>query len=348
MSLNFKGNGVNPPIGGKEDTTKASSRERSVGSSISEAGLSYNQRIAGSRNKRPQRINYDLIKQQEDKQMTKENKHEQAKFEVEKHEAHIEMLISVHKEVSDDLNWNEIVHSPRPFDVKEHGPHVTEINRFIEEYKATWRDNFFNRAEARIRKWKESIPQAQEKDQELIDDWDKDILIAKKIVLGDVIAMEEALENINPFEEIFQLGSSINFGIHKTGDKAVIKLQVQNKEAIPETTLSLTKTGKLSKRAIPKGKYFQLYQDYVCSCVLRIAREFFALLPIQLVQVNVYDDSFVDNSEDYGCILSVKMSRDDIKATNFDNIDCSDTIESFHHNMKFLKTKGFKFVEEVE
>ena len=97
-----------------------------------------------------------------------------------------------------------------------------------------------------------------------------------------------------------------------------------------------------------KGKYFALYQDYVCSCALRIARELFTLLPIQETTINVYDDAPADETSGYGCILSVKLSRSDMEQTYFENIDCSDTIETFTHHMKFLKTKGFKFVEEIQ
>ncbi|KYD08249.1 hypothetical protein B4135_3451 [Caldibacillus debilis] len=128
----------------------------------------------------------------------------------------------------------------------------------------------------------------------------------------------------------------------------MVQLMINNRSVVPAKELSLTKTGKLSEKKMAKGKYFQLYQDYVCSCTLRIAREFFHLLPLKDVLVNVYDEAPADSEADFGCILSVRFPREKIESLNFFNIDCSDTIEQFEHRMKFLKTKDFKFVEEIQ
>ncbi|MGP4041937.1 DUF4236 domain-containing protein [Gracilibacillus sp. D59] len=349
VRMNVGKKGVSTSIGGKGLRVNTSSKGVSVGTSIPDTGISYNKRVVGgTRNKRPQRTNYERIKQQQEREIAKENQLKQAQHEVEKHEAHIAMLTSVHGEVSDPINWAEVAKSPRPFDEDDEGPHVTELNKTIDNYQPTWRDKLFNRTEARIKKWEESLPEAKEKDLELISDWENELHLANKIQSFEISAMEEAIEKIYPFEDIIDLGSSITYELDSSGKSATVMLNVENKKAIPEKKLSLTKTGKLSRRAMPKGQYFQLYQDYVCSCVLRIAREFYAITPISNIQINVYDESTADGSEDFGCILSVKITREEIEKTNFNNIDCSDTVELFTHNMKFLKTKGFKFVEEVE
>ena len=41
---------------------------------------------------------------------------------------------------------------------------------------------------------------------------------------------------------------------------------------------------------MPKGEFFELYQDYVCGVVLRIANEVLAILPVESVVVTACDD----------------------------------------------------------
>lgn len=49
-----------------------------------------------------------------------------------------------------------------------------------------------------------------------------------------------------------------------------------------------------------------------------------------------------------GCILSTRIYRGNLTNLEFESIDCSDTIETFEHNMTYLKTKGFRLVEELK
>ncbi|MBM7573024.1 DUF4236 domain-containing protein [Aquibacillus albus] len=347
VRMNVGTKGISTSIGSKGARVNVSKRGLSTGSSIPGTGISYNQRI-GSRKKRAQRTSNERIKEQQQFEVEKENQYTKAEAEVERFESRIDMLTRVHEEASDGIDWNEILSSPRPFPENEDGPHVQNIKATIQNYKPTWRDKLFNRVEARLKIWEESLPEEQEKDLMLVKQWEQAKANATSILNRDISAWTAILEEINPFEDIIELGNDITYVFDHDGKHVTVRLEIENKQVIPETTLSLTKTGKLSQRKMAKGKYFQLYQDYVCSCVLRVIRELFAIFPIEMVQVNVYDYSTADESEDYGCILSVMTNRSQIESTTFTNIDCSDIIEQFKPHMKFLKTKGFKFVEEVQ
>ncbi|MGM0867395.1 MAG: hypothetical protein ACQEWF_22260 [Bacillota bacterium] len=168
---------------------------------------------------------------------------------------------------------------------------------------------------------------------------------ATQMVKGNLEVWKEMIEDFRPFEDIEVLGSEVQYSFPNT-ESVRVKLTVHTQDVVPEHVLSLTKTGKVSERKMAKGKYLQLYQDYVCSCVLRIGREFINLLPIQNVVIDVYDHSLEEVAE-LGCILSIKLDRDRVGAMDFTSIDCSDVVETFNPNMTFLKTKGFKYVEEL-
>jgi len=99
-----------------------------------------------------------------------------------------------------------------------------------------------------------------------------------------------------------------------------------------------------------KSKHNELYQDHVCSLVIRVAREFFAHVPFNQVRVNVITkilNSSTGHLEDKP-ILSVIMISETINSLNLETIDPSDSMANFVHNMKFSKIKGFSPVSIVE
>lgn len=343
VRLNFSTKGVGVSVGGKGLRISKSSRGTTVSAGIPGTGIYYQKQIA-SRTKRPQRMKYEHIIQQEKKRKMLA----EAKAKVEQYEAYLDMLTSVHQEANDKINWHEIADSSPPFRLgEEDGPNVKELKRKMEEYKPTWRDRFFNRVEARKKQILDRMDQALEKDKSIYYAWKEQKDMAQKVLANHLESWHKVIEEANPFDDIEKLGSKVVYRF-ESPERAVVQLMINNRSVVPAKELSLTKTGKLSEKKMAKGKYFQLYQDYVCSCTLRIAREFFHLLPVKDVLVNVYDEAPADSEADFGCILSVRFPREKIESLNFFNIDCSDTIEQFEHRMKFLKTKGFKFVEEIQ
>lgn len=341
VKLNVGKKGVSTSIGGKGLRVNSSSRGISVGTSIPGTGISYSKNLS-SRNKRPQRTNYERLQQQ-----SKEEKMIAAEHEVAKYDAHVEMLTSVHNEVNDQIDWQEIATSIPPFKREEEGPNVLVVKEKVETYKPTLRDRVFNRVEARKRILLEEVDVAKTSDHALYSEWENNVIQSKKILDGDRKTWEQLTNEINPFEDIEALGSEVSFAFSPSEPSVTVHLNIQNPEVVPTKVFSLTKTGKLSQKNMAKGKYFQLYQDYVCSCAIRVAREFFAILPIHTTTVHVYGEVISEESSEHGCILSVRMNRHEMKDLVFDNIDCSDAIETFTHNMKFLKTKGLKLIEEV-
>jgi hypothetical protein len=72
------------------------------------------------------------------------------------------------------------------------------------------------------------------------------------------------------------LGSSIHMTVH---DAKLIEcvLKVNGRSAIPSEVKSLTAAGRVVVKTMPKARFHEIYQDYVCGCLLRLAREIFAI-----------------------------------------------------------------------
>src|SRR5699024_8078011 len=121
-------------------------------------------------------------------------------------------------------------------------------------------------------------------------------------------------------------------------------------EVVPEKALSLTKTGRLSRKKMTKTNYYRITQDYVCSMSLQVAKIVFARLPIEKVIVNTTENRLntaTGNREDI-VVLSVAFEREIMDRLNYENIDPADAMQNFEHHMKHLKTAGFKPVEKIE
>jgi homogentisate 1,2-dioxygenase len=101
---------------------------------------------------------------------------------------------------------------------------------------------------------------------------------------------------------------------------------------------------------MPQGQFFELYQDYICGCVLRVANETFALLPFEKVIVTAVGD--VLNTQtghlEVKPLLSVVIPRSTLGKLDLDAIDPSDSMRNFIYRMDYKRNKGFMVVDRIE
>jgi len=182
-----------------------------------------------------------------------------------------------------------------------------------------------------------------------VNDYNTLIDLAKKVNNGDLSAYAYVIENLAPFNELSEFGSEIDCTVtSKTQAKAVIN--VNDITVIPKQSKTLLKSGKVSIKDMPIGKFNEIYQDYVCSAVLRMARDLFSILPFEeiiITAIGGYINSSTGNEEE-GPILSVLFNRKIFETLNFESLDPSDSMQNFKCNMEFKKTKGMTCTEEVE
>jgi len=337
VKVNFGKRGTSFTVGNKYARTTFGNGRRTNSISLPGTGLSYSTSQTTKRKKRPQRVAYESTN-------VVVPDMSQNIQEVEKHNAYVAMLTSVHLEVADNVDWHLVATEDISYLLNE-GPNVTSIMDEIANYKPTWRDKLFNRVAAKKLLIEERIPEAKELDLTIHQKKQRLKDIAPRILNGDSNVWTIALTDYAPFDDIESFGSHLSFDIH--ANELIVNFTVGNEDVVPKETLTLTSTNKVSRKKMGVINYLALYQDYVCSCVIRIAREVFAILPTDSVLIHVYDSSQAEPLPRMGCILSTRVNRRELEYLDFENIDCSDTVETFEHNMKYLKTKGFKLVEEL-
>jgi hypothetical protein len=101
-----------------------------------------------------------------------------------------------------------------------------------------------------------------------------------------------------------------------------------------------------------KARFHEIYQDYVCGCVLRTASGIFGFLPVDVVLVTA-SVGFVDQANgQFGIrpVLSVAFDRATFSHLALDRVDPSDAIEGYIHRgdaKASRKTGSFVAVEPL-
>ena len=258
---------------------------------------------------------------------------EQARLEVEAHENALEVLLSVHKEQTAPMEWARIATALPPH------PPVRSGRR---EFAALLRHGIAelqNAAEIgsaaveQARAMDELEHQAErERYESELGEWERMRALAMRVLKGEAGAYSAAVSEFSSLGEMAHLGSSIHIMV-RSPKLVECVLTVNGREVIPAEVKSLTAAGKLSVKAMPKARFHEIYQDYVCGCVLRLAREVLALLPVDQVLVTGAVkgvDAATGQSADVP-VLSAAISREAVERLEFERLDPSDSMENFPH-----------------
>ena len=171
---------------------------------------------------------------------------------------------------------------------------------------------------------------------------------AESVLAGNIDSYFKVIAEAGPFDDLLEFGSGFEVG---TDDPSILEIEfkVMSSEVIPQNKLSLKANGDLVGKPFTKSEYYELVQDYVASTILRVARDSFALLPIQKVLIHAVDSQLntATGNEDEITIVSVMIKRDALMTINFERIDPSDCLAGFEINEKFKKTAGFAPVDRL-
>lgn len=210
-----------------------------------------------------------------------------------------------------------------------------------------------------IEQWSRELATAQQRDLEALKaelaQWELDVQrhaweqqAGQAVIAGNLDAYRTVLTYLSPFLELIESGMNVTVGALRH-DVVVLRCLVDDDTIVPREKKELSAAGKLLTKSVPAGVYWALYQDYVCGCALRIAREVFALLPLPRVVVNVARTA-LDTSTGHMTgtdILAVSIPRETAATLRYETLDPSDSLTHFDHRMKFKKTSGFEPIEAM-
>lgn len=347
LNVGKKGVGVSFGTKGLRYSINSSGR-RTTTVGIPGSGISYSTSTGGKR--KYSSAAYNARQQlQLQKQQQKLDEIQQNKIAAEEYNNMIEVIKSIHKECDEYVDWAHINSLKPPYNPPEIGPNKA---RAVTEYQG-FTPNFIEKifksmGEKRKKQLEEAIAQAELQDVQEYEEWQSLNILSGKILQRDIDAYFRVIDEMNPLEDLLEFGSDFEFGVNDSTAMEV-EFRVKSDAVVPQEILSLTQTGRLSRKAMPKTKNYELVQDYVCSCSIRIARDIMALLPVEKVVVHAVDDvlNTATGISEEVTLLSVAFDKDGLSRLNFELIDPSDALQNFQHNMRYLKTAGLKPVERI-
>lgn len=299
-----------------------------------------------------------------------------AQLAVEEFENSIDVLTSLHRECAEAVDWEAALTTapPPPPQATAFATKCTARTELAQVAIATFRPTFWDRllgrAAAKRAKLEAELAEAVADDaseterlrdahhsrhQRVLHEHDAAVAeaaetrqLAAKVLSGDSDAWITAIRDLEAFSELAALGGRVVLRARPPVVEAL--LHVHDASVVPTTARSLTKTGKLSERQMPRTRFVEVYQDYVCGAVLRVARDLLAVLPAETAYVTAVG-LLLDTStgeQDVRPIVSVKVPRTTLARLNFDALDPSDSMANFVHNMKLKRGVGFVEVDFVE
>ena len=282
-----------------------------------------------------------------------------ARNDVELYDSYLENLVSLHKDASQPWAWETIARIAPPPEPVYVTAAESPAQYALATYAPSVTDRMLSRENLVISQLQAAIvtarqqdhaqfQQAMERHRQELARWDWFRSVSAGVLAGDAQAYDAVIRYLSPFQELSDLGSDVAIS---PGEPWCVeaKLTVRDPDVVPDEIHSLTSGGKLAIKKMPKARYWEVYQDHVCSCALRVARELFALLPIDIALVNVHGMALnkATGHEELQVLLSVGFSRATVERLNFDAIDPSEAMQSFNHRMEFSKTAGFKRVQPL-
>lgn len=291
--------------------------------------------------------------------LSKQEEQARAANEVALYENYVELLTSLHKDAGDAWNWNQLLAVPPPpapprFEVSE-----TRARQELGSYKPGMLDKMLGRDKKQIAALEDAVSRARAQDEAAYQDAVRKHQhehhlceyrrgLARRVLGRDPGAYREALDHASAFAEVVAFRSNVILSAAEP-DVVAITCAMTPEEMIPTEESKLTAGGKLSTKALPQARYWALYQDHVCSVAIRLAREVYAVLPLDRVIVNIGQHQLNASTGHHEAvtILAVHFLRAKLTSLNLQAIDPSDSMKNFSHRMKFKKTAGFEPVQPI-
>lgn len=145
--------------------------------------------------------------------------------------------------------------------------------------------------------------------------WEYYYSVAPDVLSGDIDTYLQLIYEVNPLDDLLEYGNNFEFGTDDSN-----KMEV-------EYTVN-TDVLSHARQTMGRQEYNDLLQDFVCSLSIRIARDLFALLPI--------NHAIIHTVMDKQTIMTVDFDRHNLSKVKFGFIDPSDTVKRFQYSSTII------------
>ncbi|MGL4791168.1 MAG: DUF4236 domain-containing protein, partial [Anaerotignaceae bacterium] len=210
VRVNFGKTGTSLSFGtrGLRQTIHSSGRvTSSIG--IPGTGLSYVTTSGG--NKRSRSVN--ALQAKQIRQQEKYNELKNNQLLVEQYNNFVKSLKSIHIYCDNTIDWVHINSICEPFNPNEIGPKQVLAIQLLDNFKPNFFQRIFKKLEAKKRaELSANIEKATEEDKSAYDEWKELNILSSRILMGDIDAYFEVIDEMNPLNDLLEYGSDFEFG----------------------------------------------------------------------------------------------------------------------------------------
>ena len=272
-----------------------------------------------------------------------------AKAAVSEYHEFMDAVTGMHRRSDERIDWNYVYNSPQPFNINALGPKALKVKEKIDGYVPSASEKIFkSRLEKKMASMKEELLKAMEADEETYNGWRSLVDLAGEVLKGKIDAYFEVINELRPLDDLLEFGVDFEFGSNSS-DTMHVEYVADSAGAVPFFSLSLSKTGRLQKTNLSKSQHNELISIHIASSAIRIAKDMFALLPVEKTVVHIVDNYINEliSKKERVTVLSVEFERDRLEIAEKTKITPLDILQEFRHNMKFTKSYGFRPVERI-
>lgn len=271
-----------------------------------------------------------------------------AKKAIKEYEYLMFIIKNIHKFSAEIVDWNNVKQIAEPFNINDLGPNATLEKQKIDEYEPSIIEKTFkSKLEKKHEYFKSKMIDAMKKDEDIHNSWRSLIDLSNLILKGHINSYFKAIMLISPFEDLLDLGIDFEFG---TDDPNIMHVEyvIDSSKIIPYYKLS-AKMGVLNKANFDREEYNLLIRDYVISCAIRIARDLFAIIPIDKASVHIVDHKFNIKTRQSEKItaFSINIDKKNLESIDIELNSPINIINNFNYNINFDVYDGFSNVNRV-
>ena len=223
-------------------------------------------------------------------------------------ESFLTRLEEFHKNWCEPIDWKQ--RSLKPFNKGQLGPGEAMWATKLQSYEPPMLERYIGIHKVKPMYWQYKKRKAANEDLKLYQEWEVNHPFVQQVMSGDQDVWREVVRLHATFHQEQTIAKS--YSLHKY-DQNTAECDVflhSMEEVIPSKIEYATKRGQIRYRDFPKTKRIILYESYVYSCLVRVARELFAVLPCRTIYLN----GLLGSAQDHFPILSAILERNALKA----------------------------------
>lgn len=284
---------------------------------------------------------------------------DQAAAEVEDFNDLIDFLTGVGRECGDPIDWKGLLQAQEPVAPELTNSRESAAMHEFTSYVPSLMDKTIGSPHQKKQELAKAVEEARATDykeyseahQRYVEQWhfwQQRRELTEKVLSGDLTIYKEVLDEVGPFASLKHIADGFRFGFADQY-RADVEVDVKGENVVPDEVKMLTSTGKLTKKPMPASRKWEIYQDYVCGCMFRGAREIFSLLPVQFLITSAHRVLVNPRNgrHERMCLGSIAIHRESLDHIDFRHVDFSEATKSFVHTMNFSKRTGFEPVEAL-